>query len=83
MNIQSIKLDLVQKLLSVKDELVLKKINKILDKENVVAYTVEGKPLTLEQYNKKLLTAEKQVKTGNFLTQEDLEKKSAKWKERK
>jgi len=83
MNIQSIKLDLVQKLLAVKDELVLKKINRILDKEIIVAYTIDGKPLTLKQYNKKLLTAEKQIKTGNFLSQEDLEKKSSKWKERK
>ena len=83
MNIQAIKLDLVQKLLSVKNEGVLKKINQILDKEIIVAFTTNGKPLTKEQYNKKLATAEKQIKAGNFLTQEELEKKSASWKRKK
>jgi hypothetical protein len=83
MSIQSIKLDLVQKLLTVKDEQVLKKINHILEKEVVVAYTTEGKPLSKEQYNKNLLAAEKQIKAGNFITQEELEKKSVRWKTRK
>ena len=83
MNIQSIKLDLVQKLLTVKDELILKKITQILDKEIIVAYTVDGKPLTKEQYNKSLVAAEKQIKAGNFVSQEELEKKSSKWKEKK
>ena len=83
MNIQSVKLDLVQKLLSVKNEQVLKKINHILEKEIIVAYTIEGKPLTKEQYNKNLLAAEKQIKAGNFITQEELEKKSVRWKTRK
>ncbi len=78
MNIQSIKLDLVQKLLTVKDELILKKITQILDKEIIVAYTVDGKPLTKEQYNKSLVAAEKQIKAGNFVSQEELEKKSSK-----
>ncbi|MEI6489637.1 MAG: hypothetical protein WCP52_11785 [Bacteroidota bacterium] len=78
MNIQSVKLDLVQKLLSVKNEQVLKKINHILEKEIIVAYTIEGKPLTKEQYNKNLLAAEKQIKAGNFITQEELEKSKIK-----
>ncbi len=45
MNIQSVKLDFVQKLLSVKNELLLKKIDQLLDSEVIVAYTVDGKPL--------------------------------------
>ena len=83
MNIQSVKLDLVQKLLSVKNELVLKKINQILEKEVIVAFTIDGKSLTKEQYNKNLLAAEKQIKAGNFITHEELVKKSAKWKTKK
>ena len=81
MNIQATKLDMVQKLLSVKNE--LEKINQILDKEVIVAYTIDGKPLTKEQYNKNLVAAEKQIKAGNFITHENLEKESAKWKQRK
>ena len=83
MNIQNIKIDLVQKLLSVKDEVVLNKINQILDKEVIVAYTVDGKPLTIEQYNKNLKEAEKEIESGDFISHEELEKKSAKWKTRK
>ncbi len=83
MNIQTIKLDLVQKLLTVKSESVLKKINQILDKEVIVAYTIDGKPLTKEDYNKNLKEAEKEIESGDFITQEELEKKSAKWKTKK
>ena len=83
MNIQSVKLDLVQKLLSVKDEQVLNKINQILEKEIIVAYTVDGKPLTKEQYNKNLASSEKEIKAGNFISHKELEAKSAKWKSKK
>ena len=83
MNIQTIKIDLVQKLLTVKDELVLKKITQILDKEVIVAYTAEGKSLTQEQYNKNLRDAEKEIESGDFISQEELEKKSSEWKKRK
>jgi len=74
MNIQTIKIDLVQKLLAVKSEVVLKKINQILDKEVIVAYTVDGKSLTQEQYNKNLREAEKEIESGDFISQEELEK---------
>jgi hypothetical protein len=83
MNIQTVKIDLVQKLLTVKSEEVLNKINRILDKEVIVAYTVDGKSLTQEQYNKSLREAEKEIDAGDFITQEELEKKSAEWKKRK
>jgi len=83
MNIQSTKIELVQKLLAVKSESVLEKINRILDKEVIVAYTIDGKPLTKEQYTNNLKAAEKQIKAGNFITHEELEKESAKWKQRK
>ncbi len=83
MSIQTTKIDLVQKLLTVKSEDVLKRINQILDQEVIVAYTVEGKSLTREQYNKNLKAAEKEISSGNFITQEELENKSAEWKKRK
>jgi hypothetical protein len=45
----------------------------------VVGYTVEGEPLTKESYNKRLETAEKQIRSGDYLTQEELEKESENW----
>jgi hypothetical protein len=79
MNIQAAKLDIVQKILAVKTEAIIEKINKILDKEVIVGYTVEGKPLTKEAYNKRIQKAEKQIKAGNYITQEQLEKESENW----
>jgi len=79
MSIQAAKLDVVQKLLSVQKESLLNKINKILDKEMIVAYTIEGKPLTKNDYNKRLHKAEQQIKSGDYLTQQELEKESENW----
>lgn len=78
-DLQSAKLDLVQKLLGVTSGSLLEKIEKILDKELIVGYTVEGKPLTKAAYNNRLAKAEKQIEAGKFITQEDLEKEAANW----
>lgn len=79
MNIEAAKLDVVQKILSVKTESIIDKINKILEKEMIVGYTVEGKPLTKKAYNKRLEKAEQEIESGNYVTQEELEKESANW----
>ncbi|CAN5457435.1 hypothetical protein BH10BAC1_BH10BAC1_04830 [soil metagenome] len=79
MNIQAAKLNIVQKILAVKNESIIEKINKILDKEVVVGYTVEGKPLTREAYNKRLQKGEEQIQLGDYFTQEEVEKESESW----
>jgi hypothetical protein len=79
MNIETIKLDIMEKLLQLKKETVLEQINKILEKETVVAYTVKGEPLTKKEYNKLLSKAEKQIAEGKYHTQEDLEKDAENW----
>lgn len=45
----------------------------------VVAYTVQGKPLTREAYLRKVKEAEANVKAGHYTTVEDLEKESENW----
>ena len=35
--------------------------------------------ISIEQYNKELDEAEKQIEDGNFITQEEMEKEMAKW----
>lgn len=79
MNIESAKLDIVQKILSVKTEATIDKINKILEEEMIVGYTAEGKPLTKEAYNNRLKKAEKEIDSGNYITQEGLEEEAANW----
>lgn len=79
MNIQVERINLAQKVLSISKESILEKIKKIIESEMIVAYTVEGKPLTEQQYNKRLKKAEEQIAKGKFTTQEDLEKEIEKW----
>lgn len=79
MNLHAVKIDMVQKLLALNTASVIERINKILDKEIIVGYTVEGKPLTKEAYNKRLQKAEKQIKAGHYITQEELETESENW----
>ncbi len=79
MDIQTTKLKVMQKIMSVSKASLLEKINDILDNEMIVGYTVEGKPLTKELYNKRLQESEKQLLSGESVTQEDLEKESESW----
>jgi len=79
MDIQATKLDVMQKVMGVSSASLLDKINNILDNEMVVAYTVEGKPLTKAMYNERLILAEQQLRSGEFTTQEDLEKEAESW----
>jgi len=79
MDLQAAKLDVVQKVLSIKTEDLLEKISALLDKEMIVGYTTDGEPLTKELYNKRLEEAEAQIATGNYTSQEDLEKEAENW----
>lgn len=79
MDIQAAKLNVMQKIMGVSTASLLEKINKILDKEMVVAYTVKGEPLTKAMYNKRLRIAEQQLQSGKFITQEDFEKEVESW----
>ncbi len=79
MDIHALKLDLVQKLLTVKKESVLEKITQILDSEVIVAYTVDGEPMTRNQYLQDLEAAELEIDSGDYLTQSDVEKRASKW----
>lgn len=79
MNVQEIKLDIFQKLMQVKEPNVLNKISKILDEEAIIAYTTDGKSLTAKEYNVRLKFAEKQIKSGKSVSQDDLEKEAENW----
>ena len=50
------------------------------EKDNVVAYNIEGEPLTLEQYQNELNEAENEIDRGEFLTSDELDKEIASWK---
>ena len=65
--------------MSVSKASLLEKIDKLLEEEMIVGYTVDGKPLTKALYNLRLVEAEEQLRSGQYITQEDLEKESENW----
>lgn len=79
MDLQTAKLNVLQKIMAVNKPSLLDKISKLLDKEMIVGYTVNGEPLTKETYNKRLKKAENQLLSGEYITQEDLEAESENW----
>jgi len=79
MDLKTAKINVMQKIMTVSKASLLDKINNILDEEMIVGYTTDGKPLTKDQYNERFLVAEKQIESGNYITQEDLEKEIDNW----
>ena len=79
MDLKTAKINVMQKIMSVSKASLLDKISNILDDEMIVGYTTDGKPLTKNQYNERFLVAEKQIESGNYITQEDLEKEIENW----
>lgn len=79
MDISTTKLNLVQKILTISEVSLLDKINTLLDKELIVGYTTDGKPLTLKEYNQRIKVAEEQLSTGQYIAQEDLENEVKNW----
>ncbi|PTB97532.1 hypothetical protein C9994_02280 [Marivirga lumbricoides] len=79
MGIQKTELSVIQKIMSVSKASLLDKIDKLLEEEMIVGYTVDGKPLTKKAYDMRLQKAEEQLSSGEYVSQEDLEKESENW----
>lgn len=45
----------------------------------IKSFIKTDKRISLKQYNKELLAAEKRIDSGKFITQEDVEKEIEKW----
>ncbi len=79
MDAKSLKLDLVQKLLSTEDEAVLEAVQKVLE-GNKVAHSVSGEPLSKEDYDRKIAEAEQSIKDGKTYTTGQLKDQIKNWK---
>ena len=80
MNIEAAKITLAQKILSLQKESIIEKINKLLEKELIVGYTVKGEPLTEKEYNKILEQGTKEIEEGKSISHEAFKNKVANWK---
>ncbi|MFV5693575.1 hypothetical protein ACM55K_16245 [Flavobacterium sp. LT1R49] len=64
------------------DERLLKVVKAVIESyqdEEIVAFTVDGKPITRAIYKSELVEAKAEIKRGEHSTQEDLEKESENW----
>lgn len=73
----------VQNYIETADHRLLKMIKALVESyhedDDIVAYTVEGKPLTRKQYNQELFDAEAEIKRDELTSVEDLEKEARNW----
>jgi len=64
------------------DERLLNVVRAVVEsyRENdVVAFTVDERPLTKKQYDQELIDAEAEIDRGEFTTQDNLEKEAESW----
>ena len=74
MNVLEIKLDLIQWLASLEDPALIKKILEFRKKETAIGHASELKPMTKEELVERALESEKDIKAGNIIPIEELEK---------
>jgi len=79
-DIQQDKLKLISWISQSQDFSLLQKLKNLFEEEAIVAYSTDGKPLTLKQYNQALEKAEQDIKNGKVSNTDELRKKVASWK---
>ncbi len=74
--------DSVLEYINTADERLLKVVKAVIEsyqKEEIVAFSVDEKPITRAIYKEELAKAKLDIKKGNVISQEDLERESENW----
>ena len=74
--------DSILEYINTADERLLKVVKAVIEsyqEEEIVAFSVDGKPITRTVYKTELADAELEIKNGHIISQEDLEKESENW----
>ncbi|MCV2485373.1 hypothetical protein OD917_10590 [Flavobacterium sp. SH_e] len=74
--------DSILEYINTADERLLKVVKAVIEsyqEDEIVAFSVDGKPITRSEYKSELANAENEIRTGNVISQEDLEKESENW----
>ncbi len=74
--------ELAQYILNTANDEIIQKLNLMISsfqKEEIVGYTVEGKPLTKSEYIKEIKQSEHRIEQGKYTTHEDLLNESKNW----
>lgn len=81
MDIAAKKLELLDWIMHLRDNAMFEKLLalKAESEEKIVAYTVKGEPLTLEQYKAKIDKGMRDIEEGRYMTHEELLKDMETW----
>jgi lipoate-protein ligase A len=79
MDIQNRKIEFVQEFLKVQNEDIIKRLEKILRKEIKNSGKEELKPMTIEEFNKRIDRSMEDSKNGRLIKASDLKAKMEKW----
>ncbi|WP_269226478.1 hypothetical protein [Flavobacterium eburneipallidum] len=74
--------DSVLEYINTADERLLKVVKAVIEsyqENDIVAYAIDGTPLTRTTYKAELQEAKEEIKRGEYISQEDLEKESNNW----
>jgi hypothetical protein len=79
MDIQNRKIEFVQEFLKVQNEDIINRLEKILRKEIKNSGKEELKPMTIEEFNKRIDRSMEDSKNGRLIKASDLKAKMEKW----
>lgn len=74
--------DSILEYINAADERLLKVVKAVIEsyqEEEIVAFSVEGKPITRSAYKTELANAKLEIQKGEVISQDDLEKESENW----
>ena len=80
MDLQAEKCLLIEELMKVQDIKMITQLKTILhNRDQVIAYEADGQPITESQMRSDILEAKERIKSGQYTTQEDLEREAENW----
>jgi len=74
--------DSILEYINTADERLLKVVKAVIEsykEDEIVAFSVEGKPITRSEYKSELADSEIEIKNGKVISQRDLETESEDW----
>jgi hypothetical protein len=81
MDIQLEKLHLIEKLTQIEDIDIIQQVKELLNQKGIqiVGYRMDGAPVTKKQLIKQIEEADARIDSGEYITQEEVEKESQNW----
>ena len=79
MDLQARKIEFVQEFLKVQSEEIIVRLEKILQKENKPSWQENFKPMTIEEFNKRIDKSMEDSKNGRLIEASKLKAKIEKW----